>query len=142
MTDRSSPVERPLPSMFRVAWLVVAFGIRRSRNRLSALHRRKSKPTAGRDGTARKAQTGGFLLFVFSALFLFSGVTQATALMQRIAAAAERRDAADINALDRVDHWTMRWLDWAEDRANRERFAEWHDPSWQAKLRGHVAKSD
>jgi ABC-2 type transport system permease protein len=121
--------------MFRVAWLVVAFGVRRSRNRLSALHRRKSKPNAGRDGTARKAQTGGLLVFVFSALFLFSGVTQATALVHRIAAAAERRDAADINALDRVDHSTMRWLDWAEDRANSERFGEWHDPSWQAKLR-------
>jgi len=109
------PGPRPLPSMFRVAWLVVAFSVRRSLNRIAALRKKPKKASAAREGTARKGSTGGFLLAIFSALILFSSVSQATRLVYNLAASAERRDLGSI-AL--VDASTMAWIAWADDHAH------------------------
>ena len=80
--------------------MVVAFAVRRSWNRLASLRKRADRASAVRDGTARKGSTGGFLLVVLSALFLFSSVSQVTRLVYNVSAAAERRDASSIALVD------------------------------------------
>jgi ABC-2 type transport system permease protein len=103
---------RPRLSMFRVAWLIVAFSLRRTANRLESFRSKPKKASSAREATARKGTTGRFLIFVLTALILFSGVIQSTRLVYNVAALAERQEPDSI-AL--VDAPTMAWLEWAAD---------------------------
>jgi ABC-2 type transport system permease protein len=113
--------------MFRVARLVVLFALRRSLNRIAALRRRPKKPQLERSGTARKQSNGGFLMVVFGALFLFSGISQATRAVYSVALLAERRDP---NNLSLVDRDTLEALEFAENQARLspdEQSPDWHE---------------
>jgi hypothetical protein len=122
--------QRPLPSMFRVAWLIVSFALRRSLNRLQALRKKDPRANTQRDGTGRKPTTGAFLGYVFSALFLFSGVSQATKVVRSVALLAERSDG---NGIALVSANTLAWLDWADERSHSSSWK--YDGKSRAKLR-------
>jgi len=129
----STPLEtqRPLPSMFMVAWLVIAFAFRRSINRLQAFTKKKRPPTGSRSATARKTSASGILVAVFSLIFLFNGVTQSTRLVHQVAIDGERRANAGVVV---VDKWTMRDL----ERAETKRSEDANSQEWRDALRGEL----
>ncbi|MEI9936109.1 MAG: type II CAAX endopeptidase family protein [Pseudomonadota bacterium] len=97
--------ERPLPSLFRVAWLVVAFALRRTSNRLAALRRKKNAAPNTRTATARKASTGGFLIVVFSSMFLFSSTSQAYRLVSNLARLMRDQDSGPLDFAANAGIW-------------------------------------
>jgi hypothetical protein len=85
--------------------LVVTFALRRSLNRLAALRSKKKTASNTRTATARKASSGGLLIFVFSALFLFSSTSQAYHLLRNIAQLTRDRDSAALDFATSAEHW-------------------------------------
>jgi len=74
--------------------------------------------------------TAGYLLYVFSALFLYSGISQATRVVHGVAQLAQHRDAADNVAI--VSHSALLWLEWADGESRSSTPAR----DWRPKLRG------
>ena len=94
MNERMPAGPRPLPSMFRVAWLVIAFALRRVKNRLSARRNAGKRLGVGRTGTARKKPMGSGFVIGLSAIFLFNCVLRTTTIVRELSLSAERVDAA------------------------------------------------
>ena len=98
-------MQRPPPSMLRVAWLVVTFALRRTLNRLAALRSQKKATPNTRMATARKGSTGGFLVLAFGLMFLFSSTSQAYRLVHNVAQFQRDRESGSLDGATYTSNW-------------------------------------
>ena len=132
MKEARAGEERPIPSTFRVASLVVRFAVRRWTNRIRSFSRKRAGD-AKRSATGRKRAGGGILLVVLSFFVFLNGFNLSSQIVRRLALDAQERSIGDVVL---VSHSTMGWVHRSAVEKAQERHARGeHRDAWRAPLR-------